>query len=135
MLYSKRFIISAMKYFKQMEGMTAEQAFENYEINYAEPYVQFPYNEVMKVVCDYYGVNVDEFQSNFKYGTLPEARKMVCRVLREYGLRNKHIVTQTGFLPGYVSYAMNQEFDDNEALYAILETIKERQVVKPEHLF
>ena len=104
-MYTKKFIIQFGKYLRS-NNYDPEYAFEKFEVIYAEPYVNFPYEELQKITCDHFNVDVDEFQSSFKYGNLPMVRKIVCYLLDQFGMKNKHIAALTGFSPSYISGAL-----------------------------
>lgn len=63
----------------------------------------FPAEEVIKMISDEYGISPAEFNSTFKYGSLPEARQLYCKSLLSAGLKNKDISELTGYSPGRVS--------------------------------
>jgi hypothetical protein len=66
----------------------------------------FPVEAVVKMISDEYGISPDEFNSNFKYGSLPEARQLYCLTLSSYGATNADISRLTGYAPGRVSYTI-----------------------------
>jgi len=61
---------------------------------------------VIKMICDDYGISAGEFNSSFKYGSLPEARQLFCLALSSYGLKGKDICSLTGYSPGRVCYTV-----------------------------
>lgn len=66
----------------------------------------FPAEEVIKMICEEYGISPAEFNSTFKYGSLPEARQLYCLTLHSYGAKNADISRLTGYAPGRVSYTI-----------------------------
>lgn len=62
--------------------------------------------KIIEMICREYGISPDEFNSNFKYGSLPEARQLLCIVLKQSGMSNKEICDHTGFSPPRVTISI-----------------------------
>lgn len=107
MKYTKKFITQLIKYCRTND-LPANECLEKFEIIYLEQHINFPYDKLEKIVCDYYDVDINEIHSTFKYGNLPLARKMICYMLDQCGMKNKHIVKLTGFLPAFISIALRK---------------------------
>jgi hypothetical protein len=59
--------------------------------------------KLIEAICRDYSISEDEFNSNFKYGSLPEARQLYCMVLKSAGKKNGEIAEITGFSPPRVT--------------------------------
>lgn len=135
-MYTKKFCIQFGKYLRSVKEDPCD-AFEKFEVLYQEPHLNFPYDDLVKIVCNHYKVNVEEFQSSFKYGMLPTVRKVVCYILDYFGMKNKHIAYLTGFTPSYISSALGlirQDIDiKTEDINSILQQIKKVNDEKGNH--
>ena len=63
----------------------------------------FPADRAVNMICRDYGITPAELLSSYKYGKLPEARKLYCKVLKSLGARNQDIAKITGFSPSRVT--------------------------------
>jgi hypothetical protein len=66
------------------------------------------FDSIIKDICFEYGILPDEFNSQFSYGSLPEARYLYCLILDTIGLRNKHIAEVAGFSPPRVTISISK---------------------------
>ena len=63
--------------------------------------------DIIELICREYSISEDEFYSNFKYGSLPEARQLYCLVLKSLVMRNMDIADITGFSRPRVTQLIN----------------------------
>ena len=64
-------------------------------------------NELKKMICREYGISLDEFDSQFKYGNIPQARQLFCLALKDSGMSVTEISNTTGFSIPRVSMTIN----------------------------
>lgn len=62
--------------------------------------------KILDLICKEYGITRDEFESNFKYGKLSEARHLYVAVLFSAGKRNVEIAEITGYSPARITLAL-----------------------------
>jgi len=84
----------------------------------------FDFARLKEIVCDVYGVSIDEFDSSFKYGNLGKARQAICYVLYYLGARNKQVAEITGFQKGRISNSVSSIKKSNEDLLKVESIIK-----------
>jgi hypothetical protein len=63
----------------------------------------FDYEKIVTLTCQEYEITTNEFFSDFRYGNLPQSRKMVCYILYRIGMKNIQISRITGFKPPRIS--------------------------------
>jgi hypothetical protein len=63
--------------------------------------------EIIILICQEYRITVFEFNSNYKYGELPQSRQLFCWTLHKLGWRNIDIAKATNFSPPRVKQLVN----------------------------
>jgi len=84
--------------------------------------LNFPSDRVVRMICSEYQITTEEFESSFRYDTLPEARQLYCLALQRLGAKNKQICTLTGYSPARVTLTIQSA----ERLFKEIPYFKER---------
>jgi len=84
----------------------------------------FDFARLKEIVCDVYGVSIDEFDSSFRYGNLGNARQALCYAMYYLGARNKQIAEATGFMPARISNSVSKVKRNNKDLLKVETIIK-----------
>lgn len=66
----------------------------------------FEIEQIISRICEEYGITADELISDFRYGSLPEARQLYIFVLFSSGIRNKDIAELTGYTPARITLSI-----------------------------
>lgn len=82
----------------------------------------FDFSLLKRITCNEFLIYEDEFDSSFKYGTLPKARQCLCYAMYYLGARNKQIMEVTGFSKGRISNSVTK-ISKNEPMKLRVERI------------